>query len=217
MEKNRNVKIYVIFALVISVMGLSIAYAAYSATLLISGTVTAKKSSDAWNVHFESTDGSTTLTPTLGGNAKVTWKVQKEGLTAKTNTVTMDKNYSEIVDLNDNTKYTFKLVSTPESAVVSLKCGETEVNGFGTQSCDVDKNTTIEYSVTKAGYYDKSGSYTIETSDYTLNVTLEEKPWITGTYLNTSSTLAAAESLTVYHSGKYLIDIGEVKVQTNIV
>lgn len=140
-------------------------------------------------------------------NTKVTWKVQKEGLTAKTNTVTMDKNYFETVDLNDNTKYTFKLVPTPESAAVSLKCGETEINGFGTQSCDVDKNTTIEYSVTKAGYYDKSGSYTIETSDYTLNVTLEEKPWITGTYLNTSSTLAATESLTVYHSGKYLIDI----------
>ena len=72
MGRNRNVKIYVIFALVISVMGLSIAYAAYSATLLISGTVTAKKSSDSWNVHFESPDGSTALTPTLGGNAKVT-------------------------------------------------------------------------------------------------------------------------------------------------
>ena len=71
MEKNRNVKIYVIFALVISVMGLSIAYAAYSATLLISGTVTAKKSSEAWNVHFESPDGETTLTPILGGHAEV--------------------------------------------------------------------------------------------------------------------------------------------------
>lgn len=71
MEKNRNVKIYVIFALVISVMGLSIAYAAYSATLLISGTVTAKKSSEAWNVHFESPDGGTTLTPSLEGYAEV--------------------------------------------------------------------------------------------------------------------------------------------------
>jgi len=106
-----------------------------------------------------------------------------------------------------NKRYKFTLVPDPQSAAVNLKCGGTEVNGFGTQSCDVDKNTTIEYSVTKAGYYDKSGSYTIETSDYTLNVTLEEKPWITGTYVNTSSTLAATESLTVYHSGKYLIDI----------
>lgn len=143
-------------------------------------------------------------------NTKVTWKVQKEGLTAKTNTVTMDKNYSKTVDISGfigEITYKFTLVPNPQSAAVNLKCGDTEVNGFGTQSCEVEENTAIEYSVTKAGYYDKSGSYTIETSDYTLNVTLEEKPWITGTYLNTSSTLAATESLTVYHSGKYLIDI----------
>ncbi len=143
-------------------------------------------------------------------NTKVTWKVQKEGLTAKTNTVTMDKNYSETVDISSSIgkiTYKFTLVPNPQSAAVNLNCGGTEVNGFGTQSCEVEENTAIEYSVTKAGYYDKSGSYTIETSDYTLNVTLEEKPWITGTYLNTSSTLAATESLTVYHSGKYLIDI----------
>ena len=72
MEKGRGTKALVVVTLLVSVLALSIAYAAYSATLLISGTVTAKKSSDAWNVHFESTDGSTTLTPTLGGNAKVT-------------------------------------------------------------------------------------------------------------------------------------------------
>lgn len=72
MEKGRGTKALVVVTLLVSVLALSIAYAAYSATLLISGTVTAKKSSDAWNVHFEATDGSTTLTPTLGGNAKVT-------------------------------------------------------------------------------------------------------------------------------------------------
>ena len=72
MEKGRGTKALVVVTVLVSVLALSIAYAAYSATLLISGTVTAKKSSDAWNVHFESTDGSTTLTPTLGGNAKVT-------------------------------------------------------------------------------------------------------------------------------------------------
>lgn len=72
MEKGRGTKALVVVTLLVSVLALSIAYAAYSATLLISGTVTVKKSSDAWNVHFESTDGSTTLTPTLGGNAKVT-------------------------------------------------------------------------------------------------------------------------------------------------
>ena len=140
-------------------------------------------------------------------NTKVTWKVQKDGLTSRTSTVTMDKNYSETVDLTNATTYKFSLVPDPESSAVTLKCGDVEVNGFGTQSCEVTENTMIEYTVTKAGYYDKTGSYTIGTSNYTENVTLEEKPWITGTYTNTSSTLAATESLSVYHSGKYLIDI----------
>lgn len=106
-----------------------------------------------------------------------------------------------------NKRLKFSLTPSPESAAVNLKCGSTEVNGFGTQSCEVEENTTIEYSVTKAGYYDKSGTYTIETQDYNLKVTLEEKPWITGTYVNTNYSLAATESLEVYHSGKYLIDI----------
>jgi hypothetical protein len=74
MKKERNTKILVIIALLISVISLSIAYAAYSATLLISGTVTAKKSSSTWNVHFTTTDGGDDLIPTLYGNAKVVSK-----------------------------------------------------------------------------------------------------------------------------------------------
>ncbi len=71
MEKERGIKILAVVALLVSVIGLSIAYAAYSATLVVSGTVTAKKSADAWNVHFTATDGTSTLTPTLSGNATV--------------------------------------------------------------------------------------------------------------------------------------------------
>lgn len=74
MEKERKLKLMVTIALIVSVLALSVAYAAYSATLLISGTVIAKKTSDTWNVHFEAPDGETTLIPTLGGNAKVTSK-----------------------------------------------------------------------------------------------------------------------------------------------
>ncbi len=71
MEKERGIKILAVVALLVSVIGLSIAYAAYSATLLVSGTVTAKKSADAWNVRFTATDGTSTLTPTLVGHATV--------------------------------------------------------------------------------------------------------------------------------------------------
>lgn len=47
MEKNRSIKIYIIFALIISVIGLSIAYAAFSSTLTIEGLVTVKKTTNA--------------------------------------------------------------------------------------------------------------------------------------------------------------------------
>lgn len=141
-------------------------------------------------------------------NTKVTWIVQKEGLTSKTGIVIMDNNYSKTIDISqESKKYKFTLTPTPESAAVNLKCGNTEVNGFGMQSCEVEEDTTIEYSVTKAGYYGNSGIYTVAKEDYNLEVTLEEKPWITGTYTNTNYATAATASLEVNHSGKYLIDI----------
>ena len=65
MEKERGIKILAVVALLVSVIGLSIAYAAYSATLLVSGTVTAKKSADAWNIRFSSTDGTSTSGTTI--------------------------------------------------------------------------------------------------------------------------------------------------------
>ena len=70
MEKNRSIKIYIMFALIISVIGLSIAYAAFSSTLTIEGLVTVKKTTDAWNIGIEALDGTTNLTATITGNAK---------------------------------------------------------------------------------------------------------------------------------------------------
>ena len=70
MEKNRSIKLYIMFALIISVVGLSIAYAAFSSTLTIEGLVTVKKTTDAWNIGIEALDGTTNLTPTITGSAK---------------------------------------------------------------------------------------------------------------------------------------------------
>ena len=51
--KDRGFKIVTIAALLIAVLGLSIGYATYTENLKISGTVTARASSNAWNVKFE--------------------------------------------------------------------------------------------------------------------------------------------------------------------
>lgn len=51
--KDRSFKIVTIVALLVAVLGLSIGYAAYAENLKISGTVTARSSSNSWNVKFE--------------------------------------------------------------------------------------------------------------------------------------------------------------------
>lgn len=51
--KNRSFKIVAIAALLVAVIGLSIGYASYTENLKISGTVAARASSNAWDIHFE--------------------------------------------------------------------------------------------------------------------------------------------------------------------
>lgn len=51
--KDRSFKLIAIAALMVAVIGLSVGYAAYTENLKVSGAVTARASSNAWNVHFE--------------------------------------------------------------------------------------------------------------------------------------------------------------------
>ena len=60
MENNKGFKILAIVALCVAVAGLSVAYAALSETLNISGTAKVGATSANWNVHFE--NGSCTKT-----------------------------------------------------------------------------------------------------------------------------------------------------------
>ena len=68
--KDRKLTIAIIIVLIISVIGLGIAFAAFSQTLTINGTGTVESSK--WQVVFEGADGSNTLgAPTLTGTAQV--------------------------------------------------------------------------------------------------------------------------------------------------
>ena len=51
MEKNRKITIILVITLIISVIGLGIAFAAFSTTLNISGT--AQVQSSTWDIEFE--------------------------------------------------------------------------------------------------------------------------------------------------------------------
>lgn len=70
MEKNRKTTIAVVAALIIAVVSLGIAFAAFSSTLTINGTATISASS--WDIHFsDASNGSTTggtVTPSLSNS-----------------------------------------------------------------------------------------------------------------------------------------------------
>ena len=69
MFRDKKLTIAIIIVLMISVIGLGIAFAAFSQTLTINGTGTVESSS--WSVVFEGADGSNTIgAPTLVGTAQ---------------------------------------------------------------------------------------------------------------------------------------------------
>ena len=65
MEKERKIKVLSIAALLVAVLGLTVAFAALSQTLTINGSATVNTAS--WDIHFKNLS-----TPTLTGNAAVT-------------------------------------------------------------------------------------------------------------------------------------------------
>lgn len=71
--KRKNTIVIAIITLIVSVIGLSIAFATFSTTLRINGSATVQASS--WDVHFSSTEGGSgggTITPILSNNNGLT-------------------------------------------------------------------------------------------------------------------------------------------------
>lgn len=71
--KKKNTIVIAIITLIVSVIGLSVAFATFSTTLRINGSATVQASS--WDVHFSSTEGGAgggTITPILSNNNGLT-------------------------------------------------------------------------------------------------------------------------------------------------
>lgn len=140
--------------------------------------------------------------------SNVSWSVSKDGYYTESGVDTITGAVSKTVTLIKKNERTFTVTPSQSDAVVTLKVnGEVLATGNGTQSIDVLDETVVDYTVTKFEYADVTGSYTINGSDYTLNVTLVELPWITGTFTNTNRESATTKEDTVYHPGYYLIEL----------
>lgn len=142
----------------------------------------------------------------VGSN--VTYSISKAGYYPVTGSDTITNDITKNIDLIQLGKMIFTVAPTPSDSLVTIKQGdEVLASDTGVQTVIVDDLSEVTYTVSKFEYYEKTGSYTINGSDYTENVVLEEMPWITGTFTNTEQGSATTKEDTVYHPGYYLIEL----------
>lgn len=97
MEKERKIKILSIIALIVSVLGLTVAFAALSQTLTINGS--ASVDAATWDIHFANLQA-----PEITGDASVTTPLVLESTTISNFNVSVTKPGDKIV-------YTFDIVN----------------------------------------------------------------------------------------------------------
>lgn len=142
-------------------------------------------------------------------NTTIKWSVSRQNYYPQSGTdVVTDHITKEITMLRTEDKI-FTVVPTPSDALVTIriKNKETLVSGIGTQSVTIGDLTELSYTVSRLEYKDATGDYTLAGVDYTENVTLEELPWATGTFINTDRKSETTKEDTIYHPGYYLIEM----------
>lgn len=152
--------------------------------------------------------GTGSVSELIDENTNITWKVTRNGYYPQSGTEVVLDNTTKDITLSRTEEKMFTIVPTPSDSLVTIKKGtEVLVSDIGEQTVIVDDLSALTYTVSKLEYKDASGSYTLNGEDYTVNVTLEELPWITGTFVNTDRKEATTKEDTNYHPGYYLIEL----------
>ncbi len=152
--------------------------------------------------------GTGTVSAIIDENTNLTWSVTKDGYYSQSGTEVISDHVTKDIALSQLERKTFKIVPTPSDALVTIKKGdEVLVSDIGEQTITVDDLSALTYTVSRLEYKDASGEYTLNGEDHTVNVTLEEFPWITGTFINTDRKEATTKEDTNYHPGYYLIEL----------
>ena len=152
--------------------------------------------------------GTGSVSELIDENTNITWKVTRNGYYPQSGTEVVLDNTTKDITLSRTEEKMFTIVPTPSDSLVTIKKGtEVLVSNIGKQTVMVDDLSALTYTVSKLEYKDASGSYTLNGEDYTVNVTLEELPWITGTFVNTNRKEATTKEDTNYHPGYYLIEL----------
>ena len=128
MEKQRKIKVISIIALIVAVLGLTVAFAALSETLTINGT--ASLDAATWDVHFENISS-----PTITGEAS---EVSPPEITD--NGITLSGININLTKPKDSVKYTVDVVNdgTINAEIVNIVKGQ----------MTAEQEKAIEFSVT---------------------------------------------------------------------
>lgn len=144
----------------------------------------------------------------MDSNKAIKYTVSKKNYYTQSETITMTEDTTRTIELTHKPDYELTINPTPSNSLVTLKVnGEVVSSGTGVQSYTAVDETTIEYTVSMFEYYDKTGSFTLDGKDTTIDVSLDLMPWITGTFTNTDRKVATTKEDVVYHPGKYLIEM----------
>ena len=152
--------------------------------------------------------GTGTVSALVDENTSLNWKVTRDGYYPQNGTEVVNDHITKNVTLSQAENKTFTVVPNPSDALVTIKKGsEVLASDIGKQTITISDLSSLTYTVSKLEYNDVSGEYTINGEDYTIDVTLEELPWVTGTFVNTDRKVATTKEDTIYHPGYYLIEL----------
>ena len=193
MEKNRKTTIAVVAALIIAVVSLGIAFAAFSSTLTINGTATISASN--WDIHFsDASDGKTTggtVTPSLSNSlASATATSTSTAATLTGSAFTWGATFKSP---GDKVQYHFYVTNQGDyNAILS----SISTPGVTCKKGSADETAYCHY-ISYTVSYDESGNQPVSAND-TLNVGQTKNIYVTATLGDYSATLTPpTETITV--------------------
>ena len=135
MEKERKTKTLATVALIVAVLGLTVAFAAMSTTLTINGT--AEVNTASWDIHFENLSSAVTT----GDATETTAPTIQTGADSKPNTKIGDFKI-QLTKPGDSVTYTFDVVN---DGTIDAKLGTLTM---GTPQCTSNAEPTVENDAT---------------------------------------------------------------------
>lgn len=191
MEKNRGSKVIAIVALVVAVVGLSLGFAAFSNTLVISSSATVTPNEDTFSVVFSSSETGLATNGVTG--------VTTTGATVGTATIVNDGENPTISGLTagftapgQSVSYTFYLHNDGEYESFLKSIAFANATGASTtKACTIPAESTATEALVNAACGDISLTVTLGEGENTLSVTGSE------TGLSRSLAKDASEAVTV--------------------